>query len=335
MRRTAKQSRRTRLLPALTALAAAAALSARIIQLTIAERYWVTMLVTYAPQMLLLVPNALVLLLALRHRNRRFVMINLLLLAVFCVLMLDYDVPHGSAGSQHGTRLSVMSYNIRHGDAGIERIARAIRQQKADVVCLREVRDLDGRQFLDYAISELGPGWHVCAAGDLAILSRYPAVGQMEHRVSSDPNWSVLQVVLNVKGRQVNVFNLHLSEIHPKYLMPSYGEWFPAYATSTAKRRQSQTDVLLRAIASTKGPVVVAADLNTPPRGILYRRLTSHLTDAFRVAGHGFGYTFPTWLPMLRIDYVLTRDIGIRRCYVPRSSASNHLAVVADVVLPS
>jgi len=79
---------------------------------------------------------------------------------------------------------------------------------------------------------------------------------------------------------------------------------------------------------------VIAGDLNLPPRGRLYRRLTEDYVDAFRAAGVGYGYSFPATLPMLRIDYLLAgRGLRVRRSRTLATAGSDHRAVLADFAI--
>ena len=62
--------------------------------------------------------------------------------------------------------------------------------------------------------------------------------------------------------------------------------------------------------------------------------VTPLLTDAFAVAGRGYGHTFPRVLPMWRIDYVLiSAHWTAERCAVGRVGGSDHLPLVADLRL--
>ncbi|MGH6991925.1 MAG: endonuclease/exonuclease/phosphatase family protein [Caulobacteraceae bacterium] len=86
-----------------------------------------------------------------------------------------------------------------------------------------------------------------------------------------------------------------------------------------------------------RDPLIVVGDLNSTSSTLVYRILTAHLSDAFRLRPrHGPRLaTFPTAVPVLRIDHALV-SAGIRICAMAASSeplarlASDHLPLIVD-----
>jgi endonuclease/exonuclease/phosphatase family metal-dependent hydrolase len=82
--------------------------------------------------------------------------------------------------------------------------------------------------------------------------------------------------------------------------------------------------------------VVLGADLNEGPDGPAARWISGRLFDAFALAGHGPGETFPARSPSARIDYVLVGE-GVRvvaarvLAGAAAARASDHLPLVADL----
>ena len=82
--------------------------------------------------------------------------------------------------------------------------------------------------------------------------------------------------------------------------------------------------------AAEGGPLIVAGDFNTPPRGELYATLASRFTDAFAQAGWGFGNTYSSRWPVVRIDHVwFSSDVQAVRAWVPPVMASDHRPLMA------
>lgn len=90
---------------------------------------------------------------------------------------------------------------------------------------------------------------------------------------------------------------------------------------------------IMRALEGAQ-PLVLGGDLNERPEGFAVRRLLERYTDAFAVAGDGDGSTFPADKPVKRIDFVLcSRGMAIERVWSPPTERSDHLPVVAELLL--
>jgi len=83
-------------------------------------------------------------------------------------------------------------------------------------------------------------------------------------------------------------------------------------------------------------PTVVAGDFNLPIESAIFRRHWGDLRDAFSRAGIGTGYTKHTSHWGVRIDHILTTsEIGAHRAFVGSDVGSDHLPLIADLVLPA
>lgn len=105
--------------------------------------------------------------------------------------------------------------------------------------------------------------------------------------------------------------------------------------------RVEQAHALAEALRGIQGPVVVAGDLNAPERTDVVRSLlATGLRDVWSSAGFGYGYTHGHSLRIglfqsfLRIDHILvSEDIGVRAVKVGGAIASEHRAVIADLLM--
>lgn len=87
-------------------------------------------------------------------------------------------------------------------------------------------------------------------------------------------------------------------------------------------------------------PLVLGADVNDVPGSATWTLLTDHWWDAHAIAPAGSALTFPARDPNRRLDAVfvsggdLVRGCGVPPDLVDPARATDHLPVVADLVLP-
>jgi len=239
--------------------------------------------------------------------------------------------------------LRVLSYNIRTGIGSdgaldLERTADAILAARVDVVALQEV-DVhwsDRSRFRDqaralarllamrvffapiYDLDPLAPGEPRRQYG-VAIMSRLPLVRTENHeitRLSTVESDSVprqapgfAEAVVLVRGVAVHVYSTHLD-----------------YRPDPAVRVAQVAD-MLRIMGD--GPNLLLGDFNAPPEAPELAPLWGELTAA------PTGCTFPSDVPVTRIDYVtVSSGVRVRQATVPPTLASDHRPVLAEVLVP-
>ncbi|MFF8986883.1 endonuclease/exonuclease/phosphatase family protein [Streptomyces globisporus] len=256
--------------------------------------------------------------------------------------------PSGEPGGTGGRvlPLRVATYNI-HAGAGmdgvfdLDRQMAELRSLEADVIGLQEVdrrwgsrsewRDLAGelarrlRMHLSfapiYSLDPAEPGGPRAEYG-VAVLSRHRIVSAENHEITrlstQDPNPVPApapgfgEVVVRVRGLPVHVYVTHLD-----------------YRPDPAVRVAQVADTR-RIMAEDRGPKILLGDFNAEPAAPELTPLWRELADADPGAP-----TFPAQDPVKRIDFVTVskNGIGVRRAWVPQSLASDHRAVVADLLL--
>lgn len=228
------------------------------------------------------------------------------------------------------SRLRVMTWNI-HGGVGpdrrcdLSRVVALVRRHEPDIVALQEIdsRRLPGKQdaFLHLADALGGNRSEsrliVAPDGDYghAVISRWPMVDTVCHDISyrrREPRAAIETQVETPTGR------LHLVAAH---LGLSFSE------------RRHQAD-LLGAIARS-GPerTVMMGDFND---WIWRGSVQTMLNRLF--PGHSHVRTFPAFFPLFALDRIYCRPTAMLvRSWTDRDArmASDHLPVVADVVLDS
>lgn len=233
--------------------------------------------------------------------------------------------------------LKIMTFNIHHGrgtdgQLDLRRIAALIADSQADLIGLNEVdRNFSNRsdhvdqmkwlaQFLqyDYAygpaiiLNEKRPD-HAYGNG---LLSRYPITHIKNHRFhfSFFEDRALLETTVCIHNQPIKVYVTHLS------LDPI-----------THKR---QTKSIIQKVKQTNHPKILLGDWNMRPGAKAWHHLTRYLVDAWDFIHDEPGFTYPSFAPRIRLDYVfLSRHLQPIDAQVLSSApeASDHLPVTVTV----
>lgn len=127
-----------------------------------------------------------------------------------------------------------------------------------------------------------------------------------------------------------------LEEIKEKKNVNTSKAWMIAQKLIKAYRyRGIQVEELKDVIRSSPYPVILGGDFNDTPSSYAYQSISRELSDAFVEKGAGPGETFISWIPMLRIDYIMTDPlihcVDFKRI---RFNASDHNPIFAKVIIP-
>jgi endonuclease/exonuclease/phosphatase family metal-dependent hydrolase len=224
----------------------------------------------------------------------------------------------------------IVTWNIWNGGVGrTGAIERVLRERDAEVVALQEAND----RAVAEALAEVLDMQLVYGEGNsefaVAWLSRLPVAGSENHRLAVLDK-TLLE--LEVDGRRL--FATHLSAGRTRADEP---------------HRNDEMEAILAEVGGT-GDVLVG-DFNAvhpadeigeappdehAPSDYVSRRpielaLEAGFVDCFRAFHpHEAGWTYLSWHPWARIDYVFARRPA-RACDVVRTQASDHFALVADL----
>lgn len=233
----------------------------------------------------------------------------------------------------------VMTYNIHHGEGldgrvDLNRIAELVRAQQADIVALQEVdRGVQRTDRRDFPAELAALTGLTCVfsnnfafqGGEYgnAVLTRFPVVRWTNthlRMLRPAEQRGVLQLVLDVQGRELLFLNTHID-----------------YRPDDAERL-ANVGQFREVLAQYPGlPAVFAGDFNDTPGSRTYHALSEDWADVWRSAGTGEGFTIPSQTPNKRIDYLWIRQdspLHAVRAWVPASTASDHLPLVADFAWP-
>jgi endonuclease/exonuclease/phosphatase family metal-dependent hydrolase len=245
--------------------------------------------------------------------------------------------------------LRLLSYNVRYGGAGREaQLAAAVRLADPDLVVLQEATR---PEVVERLSAETGlKTWAAHPGHSLAYLSRLPIARHEWHR----PRGSKRHFVeIEPEGLNLRVYGVHLSAVH---------------AFFTERRRMRELRSMLAWVETRHADFhVFVGDFNTLAPGELLdaRKLPLRLRPMVWMSGgrvryqtiqimlasgylDGFrqlhrpeerGYTFPTWDPHVRLDFVfLPRSFGerLKECRVLTDEpvlreASDHFPLLAEL----
>jgi endonuclease/exonuclease/phosphatase family metal-dependent hydrolase len=244
----------------------------------------------------------------------------------------------------------VASYNIgagagMDGQFDVERQIDTLRKIDADVLSLQEVdvhwdarsewRDLAAeianglgmRVFFGhiYELEPPAPGEPPREFG-IAMLSRYPILSAENHEITRHSTQTgeiellpgFPEIVVNVKGAHVHVYGTHLD-----------------FREDPAIREAQVADMLEIMAADAGRRQILLGDFNARPDAPGLAPLWRQVGDAWLLARErDDGFTYPADVPDRRIDYVtFSPDMRVRDARVPRTLASDHRPVVADLTI--
>ena len=239
-----------------------------------------------------------------------------------------------STAPEQSPDLRVATFNTYEGSPSLRSVRDLVAATDPDVLVLQEVgperearvrRMLGDRYPAVMAVQD-------DRAGGVMVLSRFPIVETRPVSLSTEPTRDTAVAVLDVDGRPVQVVPVHLTSPCPRC-----GTSVTERLELEGDRRPAELAAVLRALDS-GAPAVIAGDFNSTERSEPYRLLTAvGFEDPHRAVGNGPGFTWPTDrlpIPVVRIDWILTRGLVAVDAWVGDGGTSDHRPVLADLALP-
>jgi vancomycin resistance protein VanJ len=303
----------------------------------LAEGAWWTTFLLYVPQAVYAAPALLILPLTLFRRDGRGLLVTLGCLAFVATAFMGFNVPLGRSPTPAppgSPVVRVLSYNIRGALAGSKQIAAEVARFSPDVVIFSEASGWGRDRRIAGALDRLFPGWSRAHGGDVFIASRWPIVERDSESLAHSDERKKARAEIRAPFGTFHVVGVHfLTALYGQTLLRERRR-MPRYLASAAAIRRKQARELLDWTGKLEGPVILAGDFNTPPAGRVYGALTSRFRDSFAEAGVGWGFTYSSRLPVLRIDYIFhTPDWTVERCQTGGTDGSDHLPVFAQLRL--
>lgn len=286
-----------------------------------------------------------------RRSRMTGLLLVMLLPAVFLVgKYYQYKAPEPAREAT----LKIVSYNVglfAHGNMGDKRlvladsIAAYLRRTDADIICLQEFY-LPNTLNMDAWFRDRFPGYkaeyYVLTgekghAGNVT-LSRRPVLSRGKIDFEKSTNLA-LHTDIQLDSTVLRFYNCHFESynISLSGLVKSIGHRDENVVEDTGHKmrrsitqRPKQVEEVIKDIDACPVRSAVLGDFNDNPLSYTVHRLLRGRRDAFVQAGKGFGATFRTFWPLLRIDYILCpRDLQAVTYEVPKVKYSDHYPVIA------
>ena len=248
-------------------------------------------------------------------------------------------------------QIRFMTFNIQHGidylkqkakgphgddsqdEVSLKMMADVIREQKADIIGLNEVR---GRGISPGYIAQAEEmaallGYHCYFARALnfggrdpygnAILSRFPlqmaeTVMIPDPPVQDEDTYYETRCVLRARFADAGGFTVLISH----------------FGLAKSEQR-SAVKTVTELLKQEKGPVVLMGDFNMEPDDPILSPLFEQMNDT-AAAFESVQKSWPSDAPEIKIDYILTRGTKTLQAEIPPVTASDHRPYVALLELP-
>jgi vancomycin resistance protein VanJ len=311
----------------------------------VAERWWVTGVGIYLPRFGFLLPIPFFVAALIACGRPRVLWTQVIAAAVGLFPLMGLVLPWSTGSKEGAPTLRIFSFNVNSIGGGLDNLLGAIAEASPDVVLLQEV--IADPVPLVAALKERYIA--VESSTQFVIASRFPILSTLDpDRISigerqRSPRF--LRHLLSTPLGRLAVYNVH--PVSPRWGFYKLrgeglrkeilsGRLFTAANVAALQEdselRTQQIEAFSALSDAETDSVVIAGDTNTPSGSrVLFARL-SRYQDGFVEAGRGFGYTYPSRLPWMRIDRILTSpDLRFVRFSVDCGSVSDHQCVVADV----
>lgn len=234
-------------------------------------------------------------------------------------LLLSASIASWEVNLPSAGQFRVVTSNVGTWSADVDRAAEVLNGLQPDVLLLQEVWSFEHAQ----AVARHFPGWAWARPEegmDLLILSRFPL---RDVRKIEGESLELLTARAELPGFVLQLSNVHLRNAFNSGELPSLA--------SAWRLHKSQVQKLQEHLRRLERPAVLAGDFNAPDRSPQLHPVPAGFVDAFDAAGLGWGNTFPAWLPLWRIDYVLySNGLKATAARTLNVDACDHRAVVVD-----
>lgn len=280
--------------------------------------------VTGSPAWLVFLPSSLLLplvvLAALVTRRAWRAGLSLSLFALFVLLgplMAYHRNARLSQADPAARRLRIVSLNAASWEVELAEVGRRTAELHPDILLMQEMWWLSHLKSFKVGLPQF--------------LFRGDGTGHRGTNIGSrfamepwrrPPPERTLGSIVSIEGRDILLLTVHGRKASSGLAEPA----------KSLRLQQEQARELLEYIRDIGLPVILGGDFNGPTGAPLYSALSQELVDSFLLAGKGYGYTFPSTLPLDRIDFLfVSPELGRVASYRAVDVGSDHLAIVVEL----
>jgi endonuclease/exonuclease/phosphatase family metal-dependent hydrolase len=337
--------RRLRTLAAFVAWTYPAALLLTIAVLRLAAPgIWQAELGLYVPRVLFAAPLPILTLVLLVLRMWRALLSQVVAAGLVLFPLMGLELPSLPPPSNpQSPPFRVLSYNPNFAAGGQDAIVREVTAINPDIILFQQLF------FTDQLTKALREGYaDIRTDGEFFIASRWPLRStEVPERLSYQGrarSSRFIRYQVDASFGPLVIYNVHPASPRGQIAAARSGGFRHAIRSgalfSLAARPDIQGDSGLRALQvltmtrmadREQLPVIIAGDTNLPTLSPSLARFAKY-QDGFAAAGSGFGYTFPSNRPWMRIDRIFASDhLQFRSFGVGCGLVSDHLCVYADI----
>ncbi|MFF7441891.1 endonuclease/exonuclease/phosphatase family protein [Streptomyces sp. NPDC008122] len=230
-------------------------------------------------------------------------------LTVFAGILTDKS---SSAGD-----LTVVSHNVNQANTDPQGTARSLIASGADIVALEELSP-DTAPAYERALAASYP--HHFSQGTVGLWSTRPL---RDARALPIMPWTrAMRATVDTPEGPLAVYVVHL---------PSVRVGPTGFSSGT---RNDVAGVLAGILRAERSPrTVVMGDFNGSTDDRALRPLTAGMVSVQSTSGDGFGFTWPSRFPVVRIDQILLRGAKATASWTLPATESDHLPVAARIDL--
>jgi len=221
----------------------------------------------------------------------------------------------------------VINVNALGAKEGLEQI----KQLEPDLVVVQEPPK---QQVLD----EIAETWFsgdfgVVSDGSVAIVAR----GVLLDSIVEESSEAIHARIQLENDFLVDVTSIILSDCLPSTSLWNPGTWERLRQARIHNRRTLRTNLGENQITQNRIGRIIAGGFQTPPGDDVYRPLESNeMVDTFRKAGEGWGNTYPSDYPVLRLDQIwVSESFEVVSTHAIQNRHSDHRIVISELALPS